>query len=107
MTYKVRVTPKAIADLESYTDFIAKDSKDRAKKWLTEAWDLINSLSSMPRRFPVIPESDLLGEELRHIIHYSHHIIYRILENEMTVDVVRVWPAPIPYPTHTPQNHPK
>jgi toxin ParE1/3/4 len=91
MTYKVIITPLAESDLEDYTDFIAQDSPERAQKWLREAWQLIFSLQELPNRFEQIPEAEELGEPLRDALHYSHRIVYRIDEQNRTVEIIRVW----------------
>jgi plasmid stabilization system protein ParE len=91
MVYKVVVMPSAQADMEEYADFIGTDSRQHAQQWLILAWQSIFSLAENPGRFAVIEESVELGVELRDIPHYSHRIVYRILEKEQVVEILRVW----------------
>ncbi len=91
MAYKILITPSAESDLEEYASWIFQDSPMNARKWLAEAWELIFSLSEMPERFPVAPESPISGSEIRSVPHYSHRVIYRIQAEEETVEILRIW----------------
>jgi hypothetical protein len=56
--------------LDEHTAYIAADSRNHAREWLAEAWEKIFSLSNLPKRFAVIPESEELGIELRDMHHF-------------------------------------
>jgi plasmid stabilization system protein ParE len=91
MAYRIVVTPSAVRDLEEYADYVASDSLEESRKWLRGAWDTIFSLREQPFRFAVIEESAEVGEELRDVLHHSHRIVYRVLEDQQVVEVLRVW----------------
>jgi len=91
MAFEIKVMPSAEADLADYFDYIAADSRRRAEDWFFAAWEKILSLNENPNRFAVIPESEELGLDLRHIIHYSHRIVFRVKETEGSVEVIRVY----------------
>jgi plasmid stabilization system protein ParE len=91
MAFKVIVMPSAVGDLEHHADLIAADSATHSSRWLREAWELIFSLSEMPKRFAPIPESEEIGSELRSVMHYSHRIVYRVKDAEGVVEILRVW----------------
>lgn len=83
--------PSAAADLAEYADFVSKDSSERARRWLAGAWKEIFSLANMPKRFSRMSESEEIGEELRDCSHFSHRIVFRVLEEDEVVEVLRVY----------------
>ena len=91
MAYEVQIMPSAEADLKEYADHIASESQTQARKWLNEAWKLIFGLADYPKKFAVCEESEQVGEEVRDVVHYSHRIVYRIVDEQNVVQVLRVW----------------
>jgi len=83
--------PSAQADLEEYADRIALDSEIQARKWLNGAWNLIFSLAEMPSRYSISDESPILNSEIRDVSHFSHRIVFRIIEEDQVVEVLRLW----------------
>jgi toxin ParE1/3/4 len=69
-------------------DYMERDSRQRAVKWFREIERQVRTLSSSPKRCPVIPESEEIGREYRHLIYGNYRTIFRI-EGEV-VYVVRV-----------------
>ncbi len=69
-------------------DYIERDSRQRAVKWFREIERQIRTLSRSPKRCPVIPESQEIGREYRHLIYGNYRTIFRA-EGEI-VYVVRV-----------------
>jgi len=70
-------------------DYIERDSRQRAVKWFREIERQIRTLSRSPKRCPVIPESEEIGREYRHLIYGNYRTIFRI-EGEV-VYVLRVF----------------
>jgi len=70
--------PTALAEAEEYLRFL--ENECQANEYATEWWngliDALQSLQTMPRRCPIIPEQDGLEEEVRHLIYQSHRIIF-------------------------------
>lgn len=91
MVYKILITASAEIDLESYASWIFNDSPTNSRKWLSEAWQLIFSLSEMPERFSIAPESPISGHEVRSVPHYSHRIVYRVRPEIGVVEILRIW----------------
>ena len=91
MAFRIIVMPSAYVDLDEHAERIAEDSPENASKWLAVAWRKIFSLQEMPHRFAMIEESAELGVELRSVIHHSHRIIYRIDDDRMIVEIIRVY----------------
>jgi len=91
MAFRVIYAPAAVLDLEEYFEIILPDSEERAKAWLRGATSAIMSLQDMPKRHAVIGESALIGVILRSLPYHSHRIIYRVDDDEMIVEIARVW----------------
>jgi plasmid stabilization system protein ParE len=86
--YRVEIARAAERDLLGIYDYIERDSQQRAVKWFLEIERQIRTLARSPKRCPVIPESEEIGREYRHLIHGSYRTIFRI-EGE-AVYVLRV-----------------
>jgi len=91
MDFNVVITDRAQDDIDENTLFIATDSPNMAAKWKNELESLILALSSMPTRFPSLPESSKLEQTYRSAAHYSHRVVFRIDETTNTVFIVRVY----------------
>jgi toxin ParE1/3/4 len=76
--YRVKITRTAESDIREILQYIASDNETAAKKWLAEIERQIDSLEQFPLRCPVIPESQDLGKEYRHIIYGVYRTIFRI-----------------------------
>ena len=86
--YRVEITKVAESDIREIFQYIASDNKTAAMKLVSEiAWQ-IDSLEQFPLRCPVIPESQELGREYRHIIYGNYRTIFRI--NGPRVIIMRV-----------------
>ncbi len=88
MTYVIRLSKRAITDLEDIRAFIARESPAHALLYAAELRDRIVSLTHMPRRCPRAPEGRLRGQDVRHLVHDSYRILYII--NGTTVLILRV-----------------
>jgi plasmid stabilization system protein ParE len=91
MAFRIVVTPSAQFDLEEYSDFVAADSPRHAQVWLAGAWSEIFSLAENAEKFAVMPESIILGTDIRAVHYRSHRIVYRIVASESVVQVLRVY----------------
>jgi plasmid stabilization system protein ParE len=52
-TYRIRITPRAVADLEGIFDYITRDSPQNATKMIRTLLEAIDGLSILPGRFNV------------------------------------------------------
>ena len=73
---KVILTPTALRDLASISDFIARDNPLRADTFLDELHDRCLGLAQFPERFPLIERYRSL--DMRRCPHGSYAIFYRI-----------------------------
>jgi toxin ParE1/3/4 len=94
MAYRVDLTTRAVSDIESAMEYIGQAAPTRLKRWFLGLMDAVNSLDAMPERFPVAPESEELGKEIRQAFYGKrtgiYRIIYRIYEESSGEGVVRV-----------------
>jgi plasmid stabilization system protein ParE len=79
--YKVKITRVAEKDLNDIWDYISKDSIQNAQSFLIELENQIKTLKNFPNRCPIIPESEMLGIEYRHLIIGNYRIIIKIVKN--------------------------
>lgn len=93
MAFRVEITDPALADAEEYVRFIREIrlEPDAAERWFRGLVQAIFSLEEMPERCPLIPERDEFLFEIRHLLYFSHRIIFRV-ETQHVV-VYRVYPG--------------
>jgi plasmid stabilization system protein ParE len=86
--YRVEITRSAERDAVGIYEQIERKSSQRAAKWFAEIERQMHTLSRFPTRCPVIPETDEIGAEYRHLIWGNYRTIFRI--EGSIVYVVRV-----------------
>lgn len=79
MQYQVIITPSAKADIFETNAWFLENYPDLAEKWLWEISQAITSLSKLPERCPVSPESEAFDVIVRQLIYGKKPHIYRIL----------------------------
>ena len=95
LAFRVDITETALGDAEEYVRFIREQGSEPevAERWWRGLLDAIDSLEDMPERCPPIPEINEFEEKLRHLLYYSHRIVFRINETGKTVVVLRIYHA--------------
>ncbi|NBP67996.1 MAG: type II toxin-antitoxin system RelE/ParE family toxin [Cytophagia bacterium] len=73
---KVVWTDLAIEDLKSIHEYISKDSKFYADRFVTKLIDRVDQLEKHPQSGRVVPEFG--KEDIRELIEGNYRIIYRI-----------------------------
>ena len=93
MAFQVDITEPALADAEDYVRFIREVRKqpEAAGRWFRGLVRAIYSLEKRPERCPVIPEVEDFSFEMRHLIYFSHRIIFRVERDRNRVVVFRVY----------------
>jgi plasmid stabilization system protein ParE len=90
MTYRVRITPTALADAEKFYLWIAQNSPVQAANWFNGLFGAIDTLAFMPRRCPVAPEQEIIGYEIRCLLYKkSYRILYGIEEETVIIYQIR------------------
>ena len=95
MAFQVDITDPALADAEDYVRFIREIRKDpeAAERWFRGLVRVIHSLEESPERCPVIPEQAEFSFEIRHLLYFSHRIIFRVDPAARRVIVYRIYHA--------------
>jgi len=76
MAYKIRWSPRAVANLEEICDYIAKDSEYYAALFAQRVIALIKTIPHFPTGGRIVPEYK--DENLREKIYENYRIICRI-----------------------------
>lgn len=76
--YRVEITRMAESDIQEIFEYVSRDNKVAAIKWVEEIERQIDTLEDFPVRCPIIPEAQELGEEYRHLIYGNYRTIFRI-----------------------------
>jgi len=64
---------------------------EAAERWFRGLVQAIHSLEELPERCPLIPEQEEFAMEIRHLIYFSHRIIFRVEGERKRVVVYRVY----------------
>jgi plasmid stabilization system protein ParE len=81
--YQVIIRPDALQDAKSNYEYMAEYSSEKAVKWFNGLFEVINSLTTMPKRCSVAPETNWIGQELRCLIYRKCYRILYTIENDM------------------------
>ncbi len=90
MAYTVEMTPTAERELQSAFAYIHARAPLNGVRWLKAINKAIDSLQDFPTRCGIAPESDYLGETLRHYIFKSHRIVFFVDESRLVVRVLYI-----------------
>jgi len=75
--YRVEITGIAESDIREIFEYISSDNKTAAIKWVEEIERQIDSLEKFPLRCAIIPETQELGKEYRHILYGNYRTIFK------------------------------
>jgi plasmid stabilization system protein ParE len=99
--FQVDITEPALADAEDYVRFIrdVRKEPEAAERWFRGLIQAIYSLEELPERCPMVPEHEEFSFEIRHLIYFSHRIIFRVELETKRVVIYRVYhgSGPLPY----------
>jgi plasmid stabilization system protein ParE len=92
MKYRVIIQPSAQLDLEEAYLCVHKRAPLRVAKWFQGLEDAIFSLSELPQRCSLAPESNDFPEEIRQLLYGKRTNVYRIIFTvlEDTVSILHV-----------------
>lgn len=85
---KIRWTEKASSNLQAIHDYIAKDSKTYAARFIKSLIKATAKLEQMPRCGRIVPE--LEDYEFREVIFQNYRIVYRIVESSENIEILAV-----------------
>lgn len=96
MGAKIIIAPSARTDLRAIVEFVALHDPVAAERLGFALIARAESLAQFPQRGRVVPEyRDPL---LREVLHLSYRVIYRLKDEDQTVEVVRFWHAARGFP---------
>lgn len=75
---RVEITATAERDILGILEYIEADDPAAALRWVAAIRRQIETLATVSRRGPVIPESADLGLEYRQLVHKRYRTIYRV-----------------------------
>ena len=73
----------AIDDLHSIHEYIAKDSKRYADRFIEKLIDRVSQLENFPKSGRVVPEFDSI--DFRELIEGNYRIVYKILTDQIAI----------------------
>jgi len=79
MTFVVRISATAWAEVEEAYEWLAARSPRAAARWREALLEAIDSLETQPQRCALAPESETLGRDIWQLLHGKQRGIYRIL----------------------------
>ena len=93
MAFHVDITELALSDAEDFVRFIrdVKKEPEAAEQWFRGLVQAIYSLEDLPERCPVIPEQEEFPFEIRHLIYFSHRIVFCVEREKRRVVIYRVY----------------
>ena len=80
---KIVWTDFAIEDLKSIHDYISKDSKRYADRYVEKLIDRVGQLEQFPRSGRVVPEFD--STTIRELIEGNYRIVYKISVDQIAI----------------------
>ena len=80
-------TDFAVQDLRDIYDYIAKDSKYYADRYIDKLIERVDQLISQPKSGRVVPEFGLLT--IRELIEGNYRIVYQI-NNSSSISILRI-----------------
>jgi plasmid stabilization system protein ParE len=92
MTFKVKISILARDDIARTAAYIRlKSGSERADLWKKGLLETIKTFKEMPLRCSVAGESHDIGIEVREWHYYSHRIIFSVVENSRTIQILRIF----------------
>jgi len=91
--YHIKITDRAIFDLDNIASFLKEDSASYANHVYDEIIKRINTLKNMPRRYPYVQNEQLQELGYRGMFVFSYIVIYKVLDEHNAVKIVNILPA--------------
>jgi toxin ParE1/3/4 len=82
---RVRLSPRAVTDLDEIGDYISRDNPHRAATFVDELEGACFRIAESPQAYPLRAD---LAEDLRMAVHTNYLILFRILPGEIRIERV-------------------
>jgi toxin ParE1/3/4 len=83
--YRVEITRSAEIDIREIYLYVSKDNELSALNLVEELKNQIKTLETFPLRCAVIPESQELGIEYRHLIYGNYRTIFKMVGSRVII----------------------
>jgi plasmid stabilization system protein ParE len=92
VTFRIEFTDVAEMELQDTFLWLLGRSPDYAGRWQARLETSINSLSELPTRCPLAPESERFEVEVRQLLYSSYRILFTLVDtdDDGTADPVRI-----------------
>jgi toxin ParE1/3/4 len=84
---KIKWTEKSSVHLQAIHEYIARDSKTYATRFIQSLIKATEKLEIMPRCGRIVPE--LAGYGFREVMYRKYRIVYRLIDND-TIEILAV-----------------
>jgi plasmid stabilization system protein ParE len=85
LVYQIKILGSAIQDVRNCYEFLAEYSPENAKKWIDGLRTAFTSLTTMPKRCPIAPETDFMGFEVRCLVYLKYYRILYSIDNDLVL----------------------
>jgi|SRR3990172_877897 len=85
---RIKWTDKAVKHLEAIYEYIARDSKIYAKRYIKSLITSTEKLKKMPECGRKVPEFE--DADFREIFYKNHRIVYRLTDADKHIDILAV-----------------
>jgi len=89
MASSVRLTTRALDELDEIVEFISRDAPLAATRWRRSMLKRMGDLKHFPLRHGLAPEAEVLRRDVRQAIHGAYRILYAVNDREVVVLGVR------------------
>lgn len=83
--FEITIPPSVRDKIKEQALYIAQDKPAVALRWYEEVYEHIQSLSEMPKRCPLAPESRYFDFEVRHLLMGNYRTLFYISENTVVI----------------------
>jgi plasmid stabilization system protein ParE len=83
MTYQIKISPTAIADIENIFLFIKENDPERAYRWVRGCYEIMLTLENFPKRCALAIESKYMEIEVRQLLYQKQFYILFTVNEEL------------------------
>ncbi len=85
MVYRIEILAGAIQDIRNCYEFLNEYSPENAKKWIDGLRAAFTSLTTMPKRCPIAPETDFMLLEVRCLVYLKYYRILYSIDDDLVL----------------------
>jgi plasmid stabilization system protein ParE len=89
MALRLLITQEAKDNIAEICAYIAKDSRENARRWRKLLRERLKSLKDLPMKHEIAYPAELVGWDVRHTFFGVYRILYVMRENDLAVISVR------------------